>query len=139
MHLLDVFSSSSGQTINYHKSGVYFSKSVHPKHCKILAKIHKVKRISKDDKYLGTPLFFSRTRSLNFEPLLEKAYKSLHGWKAKILAQARRTVLINSTLSAYPSHQMQCFMLPTKTLDAFDKVQRDFWWSKKNPKKIYLS
>lgn len=59
LDILDIFSASSGQTINYHKSGVYFSKKVHSKHCKILVNMLKVKRISKNDKYLGTPLFFN--------------------------------------------------------------------------------
>ncbi|XP_026449926.1 uncharacterized protein LOC113350066 [Papaver somniferum] len=46
-------------------------------------------------------------------------------------------VLINSTLSAYPSYQMQCFEFPKSVLDEFDKLQRDFWWQKDNPKKEF--
>ncbi|XP_026433803.1 uncharacterized protein LOC113331295 [Papaver somniferum] len=70
-------------------------------------------------------------------PLLDRAYKALSGWKAKLLSQAGRTVLINSTLSAFPCYQMQCFEFPKGTLDEFDRIQRDFWWDKENPKKAY--
>ncbi|XP_026419678.1 uncharacterized protein LOC113315627 [Papaver somniferum] len=101
------------------------------------ADIAEVQRISKDEKYLGTPLFFNGQMALNFESLLERAYRSLHGWKAKLLSQAGRTMLINSTLSAYPSYQMQCFEFPASVLDKFDKIQRDFWWNINNPKKAY--
>lgn len=53
------------------------------------------------------------------------------------MSQAGRTVLINSTLSAYPCYQMHCFAFPKSVLDGIDKMQRDFWWDKNNPKKAY--
>lgn len=42
LDILNIFCTSSGQTINYQKSGIYFSKGFHNKHCKILARILKM-------------------------------------------------------------------------------------------------
>ncbi|XP_026429948.1 uncharacterized protein LOC113326429 [Papaver somniferum] len=32
---------------------------------------------------------------------------------------------------------LQCFEFPKSVLDDFDKLQRDFWWNKDNPKKAF--
>lgn len=92
-----------------------------------------MKRILKNEKSLGNPLIFNRSKALNYEPILEKAYASVRGWKSKVLSQAGRTVLINSPLSAYPSHQMMRYSLPKKVKENYDKTQRDFWRNKQDP------
>ncbi|XP_026414361.1 uncharacterized protein LOC113310013 [Papaver somniferum] len=136
-HLLEVFNifcSSSGQAINFQKSGIYFPPKFHHKHCKLIANVLKVKRISKDDRYLGTPLFFHRAKTLNFDPLLEKTYARLRGWKSKLLSQAGSTILISSVTSAFPTFQMSFTEFPDKTLAKMDRLQRDFWWNKSDQK-----
>lgn len=82
--------------------------------------------MTKKDRYLGTPLFFDRNRKENFEPLLQRYYNILQGWKEKLLSQAGRTVLIQATLQSYPTYQMQMLALPKETLDKLDRIQRDF-------------
>ncbi|XP_026437408.1 uncharacterized protein LOC113335599 [Papaver somniferum] len=54
------------------------------------------------------------------------------GWKAKLLSQAGRAVIIKSALSAYASYQMQCISFTKTVLDNFDKIQRELWWNKKD-------
>lgn len=92
----------------------------------------KVKQISKNDEYLGTPVLFDRKRANSFEPLFTKCYASLQGWKAKLLSKAGRTVLLKSVLSANPIYQMQCLAFPKTTLDNIEKMQRELWWNKKD-------
>lgn len=74
--------------VNLHKSGIYFSSRIHLKHGKIIARILKVPLMTKNDRYLGTPLFFDKNKKENFEPLLQKYYATLQGWKTKLLSQA---------------------------------------------------
>ncbi|XP_026459393.1 uncharacterized protein LOC113360057 [Papaver somniferum] len=136
---LRIFSDSSGQVVNYQKSGIYFSKKVENEHCKLLARILKVGRITKDDTYLGTPLFFNRSKSFNYQNMLDRVYNRVQGWKAKFLSQAGRTTLICSVTSVMPMYQMMCFLLPKKTLDKLDALQRDLWWQKnKNNGGLYI-
>lgn len=133
--MLTLFGKITGQMVNLQKSSVYFSPRIHPKHGKIIAKILKVPLMTKNDRYLGTPLFFDKNRKANFEPLLKKYYSTLEGWKSKLLSQAGRTVLIKSILQAYPTYQMQVLALPKETLDQLDHIQRNFWWKKEEKKK----
>lgn len=136
---LKIFSGSSGQVINYQKSGIYFSKKVENKHCKLLARILKVGRITQNNTYLGTLLFFSRYKSFNYQNLLDRVYNRVQGWKAKFLSQAGRTTLICSVTSAMPMYQMMCFLIPKKTSDKLDALQRDFWWQKsKSNRGLYI-
>ncbi|XP_026459959.1 uncharacterized protein LOC113360698 [Papaver somniferum] len=136
---LSIFSDSSGKIVNYQKSGIYFSKKIENKHCKLLARILKVGRITKNDTYLGTPLFFNRSKSFNYQNFLDQVYNRVQGWKAKFLSQAGRTILICSVTSAMPMYQMMCFLLPNKTLDKLNALQREFWWQKnKNNRGLHL-
>lgn len=125
----------TGQMVNLQKSNVYFSPKIHPKHGKILAKILNVPMMTKNDRYLGTPLFFDKNTKTNFEPLLQRYYSTLQGWKSKLLSQAGRTVLIKSILQSYPTYQMQVPALPKETLDQLDRIQRNFWWEKDGQKR----
>ncbi|OIT20739.1 putative ribonuclease h protein, partial [Nicotiana attenuata] len=52
---------------------------------------------------------------------------------------AGRCTLIRSTLNTIPNHQMQLSMLPSRTLQEIDKIQRDFLWgTTTEKKKIHL-
>lgn len=113
--------------INLQKSSVYFSPKIHPKHGKNLARILKVPLMTKNDRYLGTPIFFDKNRKANFEPLVQKYYSTLQGWKSKLLSQAGRTILIKSILQDFPTYQMQVLALPKETLNKLDRIQRNFW------------
>lgn len=112
-----------------------FSKGVPNKHCKILARILRIGKITKTDKYLGTLLFFHRSKSFNYQCMLDKVYHRIKGWKAQLLSQAGRAVLITSVTSVMPMYQMMCFVLPHKTLDRLNALQRDFWWKRKEGSK----
>ncbi|XP_026400485.1 uncharacterized protein LOC113296390 [Papaver somniferum] len=91
--------------------------------------------MTKNDRYLGTQLFFDKNRKANFEPLLQKYYSTLQGWKSKLLSQAGRTFLIKSILQAFPTYQMQVLALPKETLNQLDRIQRNFWWNKEGQKR----
>ncbi|XP_026416843.1 uncharacterized protein LOC113312295 [Papaver somniferum] len=108
LNTLNTFGEMTAQVINFQHSGIYFSPKVHNKHCKIISRIFKVRKISKNDKYLGTPLFFDKNKTNSFEPLINKYYAALQGWIRKMFNHAGRTVLIKNVLSDYPNHQMQC-------------------------------
>lgn len=52
----------------------------------------------------------------------------LSGWKANLISQAGRVVLINSVLNTIPSHIMQCTYLPQSTCRALYRINHNFLW-----------
>ncbi|XP_026459459.1 uncharacterized protein LOC113360132 [Papaver somniferum] len=90
MQLLQLFGSTSGQLINFHKSGVFFSKNTHPDLIPQISNSTGVQVLHLDDKYLGSPLFIHRSKINSFKPGVEKLKLRLTGWKHTPLNPAGR-------------------------------------------------
>lgn len=104
--ILNLFTQISGQSINFHKSRIFFSNN-----CNEDPKIHilscfSMKEGTRFGKYLGFPMFQQRPRKSNFQFLLNNFKAKLAGRKTKFLSFPGRVTLIKSTLSALPDHIM---------------------------------
>lgn len=88
LDIISTFGDITGQMINLQISGIYFSRGIHPRHGKIIAKLFKVQLMITNERYLGTPLFFDKNKMENFEPILQRYYSTLQGWKSKLISQA---------------------------------------------------
>ncbi|OIT27665.1 putative ribonuclease h protein, partial [Nicotiana attenuata] len=89
--------------------------------------------------YLGFPMLNNYPRHKDYQPLLDKMRARLNNWNARWLSMAGRCTLITSTLNTLPNHLMQISLLPTKTLQEIDKIQRDFLWgTTREKRKIHL-
>ena len=53
-------------------------------------------------KYLGIPLGANPRRKETWKPIIEKIEKKLSGWRASLLSQAGRLVLIKSVINSLP-------------------------------------
>ncbi|XP_026383536.1 uncharacterized protein LOC113279033 [Papaver somniferum] len=122
LKLIETFSTTSGQMINFEKSGVFFSKKVQPKHQTMICKILKIKKIDPKDTYLGTPLFISREKIQLFDSIVEKMKQKIQRWIGKTLSQASKMVLNKATLASVASYQMSCFILPKETTKKIDAL-----------------
>ncbi|XP_026439718.1 uncharacterized protein LOC113338531 [Papaver somniferum] len=139
MELLQIFGSTSGQLINFNKSGVFFSKNTNPNLISQTSSSTGVQILQLDDKYLGSPLFTHRSKIIFFKPGVEKLKLRLSGWKNTPLNPAGREFLIKSVTSSACIYQMNCFKVPKKTCKDINKLQRDFFWGKniENPTGYY--
>ena len=86
------------------------------------------------DRYMGMGIIFQRKRSTNFDGLNEKIISKASSWKGRLLNQEGRGILIKSVLQAIPTHQMSCFKIPKKMLDAINSIASNFWWGHTNGK-----
>ncbi|XP_026378357.1 uncharacterized protein LOC113272774 [Papaver somniferum] len=139
MQLLQTFGSTSGQLINFHKSGIFFSKNTNPELIPQISHSMGVQVLQLDDKYLRSPLFTHRSKINSFKPGVEKFKLRLTGWKHTSLNPANREVIIKSVTSSARIHQMNCFKVPKKTCKDINNLQRDFFWGKniENPSGYY--
>ena len=59
-------------------------------------------------KYLGVDFKLRGGRVTDFQYLVEKLQSKLQGWKAKLLSQAGRTILISSVLQSMSLYTFSC-------------------------------
>jgi hypothetical protein len=81
--------------------------------------------------YLGIPLTIRRPTSAQLQPLITKAANMLPTWKSKLMNKTGRLALVKSVLSAIPIHQLMVLQPPKKTLKAFERIERGFFWEGK--------
>lgn len=84
--------------------------------------------------YLGVPLIHRRVNRDLFQYIIGKVRDKLSGWSAKSLSLVGRLTLAQSVLSAIPYYAMQVCRLPAATLQALQKLTRDFVWGKSDVK-----
>ena len=49
------------------------------------------------EKYLGLPSLVGKNKKVSFNYIKERVWKKIQGWKEKLLSQASREILINSS------------------------------------------
>jgi hypothetical protein len=118
----------SGQSINFNKSSIHFSKNTAHSVIQSIRGIFPFTTALNSSKYLGLPLFFGKSKSLDFKDIVEKVSGKIEGWRAKTLSQAGRSVLIRSVASSIPSYAMSSFLLPSTVSSSLDKAFKNFWW-----------
>lgn len=65
---------------------------------------------------------------MNFEELIEKLNNKLLDWKAKLLSQVGRVILINSVLQSLPVYYFSCLKVLDKICTKLDSLINAFYW-----------
>ncbi|XP_026378732.1 uncharacterized protein LOC113273187 [Papaver somniferum] len=139
MDILNLFGDTSGQLIDFNKSGVFFSRNTDPSLIPAISNIMGVKVLQLDDKYLGSPLFTHLSKIKSFRPRVDKMKLRLSSWKNVPLNPAGREILIKTVTPKTSIFQMNCFRIPKQTFQDLNKLQRYFFWGKnlENPTGYY--
>lgn len=110
--LLINYEKCSDQSVNFQKSGVFFSKNVNQTRQNEISRILEVHTGITDTKYLSLPSLVGRSKRKVFNYLKEAASKRIKGWQTKPMSQGGKSVLIRSVAQSIPSYTMSCFLLP---------------------------
>jgi hypothetical protein len=106
-HILDHFWHDSGQTPNWSKSGILFSKNVTMQVKEDIKRIFPAPHIDSSFVHLGHPLVLtSKDRSAAYTFVYDKFKSKLSTYKANRLLHAARLTLIKSVLSSIPVYNM---------------------------------
>ncbi|XP_026384551.1 uncharacterized protein LOC113280112 [Papaver somniferum] len=128
--ILNIFGDTSGQLINFSKSGIFFSKDTDPALMPHICNLLGVQALPLNDKYLGSLLFTHRRKIQYFKPGADKMKRNLSSWKNSPLNPAGREVIIKFVTSTASIYQMNCFRIPKQTFQDMNNLQRDFFWGK---------
>lgn len=104
----------------------------------ILHMLH-MQQMTLNEKYLGINLFTSRNKIQCFVGTIDKMQSRLPGWQGKIINQEGRSTQIQAVLSSMATFHMNYFRMPKKTIQALNRIQRQYWWNKSTSKGISKS
>ena len=77
MDILDLYTSTSGQCINFDKSSIYFSSNTDVRHREWIKNTLGVKEVARFEPYLGLPTLIGRSKYQSFSFLKDKVWKKL--------------------------------------------------------------
>jgi hypothetical protein len=128
--ILQDFCIRSGQTPNWTKSGIIFSRNVAPSEKQSIKQFFPVPDIDNNFLHLGHPLIIpgkDRTAAYNF--VFDKFKSKLSTYKAGQLSHAARLELIKSVFSSIPVYYMSNILFTKKFIAKIRAIIRNFWWT----------
>ena len=106
MKCIEEFYRASGLKISVAKSRLFVSPNVDNAIARSLSTLSSIPLTNNLGTYLGVPIVHGRMTKNTYAPLVDKVLKKLADWKGKVLSQAGRRTLIQSTTSSIPLHTM---------------------------------
>ncbi|XP_026428333.1 uncharacterized protein LOC113324228 [Papaver somniferum] len=93
IQIFQEFGQSSGQLINFSKSGIFFSKNTAPEIADNISNTMKVQRINTSEKYLGSQLFTTKSKIQAFKPCVDNLKFRFAGWKTNLSTAGKMTMI----------------------------------------------
>lgn len=128
--IIQNFCNLSGQTPNWSKSGIIFSKNVDENLRQAIKQIFPVPNIDNNFVHLGHPLIIpGKNRTVAYNFVLDKFKSKLSTYKADQLSHAARLELIKSVFSSIPVYYMSNILFTKKIVAKLTAIIRNFWWT----------
>ncbi|KAL8124645.1 hypothetical protein AgCh_012338 [Apium graveolens] len=130
--ILEEYAVKSGQSINFQKSGIFYSSNVRREKQVEFSEILGVSNDISSSNYLGLPALIGRSKKRMFGFLKEKVSRKLQAWCAKPISRAGKTVLLKNAAQSIPSYCMTCFLLPISLCQEIERLFNEYWWKSGN-------
>ncbi|XP_019178363.1 PREDICTED: uncharacterized protein LOC109173576 [Ipomoea nil] len=129
---LKAYESMFGQTVNFTKSCIVFSKNVDSHNKIAVASTLGVTQADSIGKYLGLPLGIGRNRKEVFSFIEAKLKQRLGGWSKRILSRAGKEVLLKSVAQSLPTYTMSLYYLSITFCEHIERMMNKYWWLSKS-------
>jgi hypothetical protein len=128
--ILQDFCIRSGQTPNWTKSGIIFSRNVAPSEKQSIKQIFPVPDIDNNFLHLGHPLIIpGKDRTAAYNIVFDKFKSKLSTYKAGQLSHAARLELIKYVFSSIPVYYISNILFTKKFIVKLTAIIRNFWWT----------
>lgn len=127
-NILNDYADISRQTVNYLKSGVFFSSNVRRDKQVKISEILGVHGDISTGNYLGLPSLIGRSKKRVFGFLKEKVCKRIDSWKSMPISRAVKSVLIKNVVQSISSYCMMCFLIPKTLVQEIERYFNAYWW-----------
>ncbi|XP_019182124.1 PREDICTED: uncharacterized protein LOC109177267 [Ipomoea nil] len=119
----------SGQSVNFNKSCIVFSRNTAANLRIAVAGTLNVIQSDNIGKYLGLPMGVGRNKKEVFSYIEAKLIHRLSGWNKKILSKASKEILLKSVAQALPTYSMSIYFLPVTLCERIERIMNKFWWT----------
>lgn len=82
----------------------------------------------KNNKYLGLPTLFGRSKREIFGAIKDGIWTKLQGWQGKQLSRAGKEIMIKTVAQSVPTYVIGLIRLPTTIIDDINRMISNFWW-----------
>ncbi|MQL86848.1 hypothetical protein Taro_019383 [Colocasia esculenta] len=118
---------SSGQQVNASKNGFHISDKVSFVLASRISVLTGYRHQTGYMKYLGIPLKSGRLNVQDFKFLVDNVTRKLVGWRANVLSQAGRVVLIRSVLLSLPVYLASSLSIPKSICNQIALAAKQIW------------
>ncbi|XP_019155928.1 PREDICTED: uncharacterized protein LOC109152735 [Ipomoea nil] len=129
---LAVYEEFSGQSVNFHKSNISFSRNTALGVRNDIASELGVEQAEDFGKYLGLPSVIGRNRKVVFSYIEQKLKQRFGSWNKRLLSMAGKEVLLKSVAQAMPTYTMSIYLLPMTLCVSLERLMNRYWWGKSN-------
>ncbi|XP_019150981.1 PREDICTED: uncharacterized protein LOC109147777 [Ipomoea nil] len=129
---LTVYKKFSGQSVNFHKSNISFSRNTVLGDRNDIANGLGVEQAEDFGKYLGLPSVIGRNRKVVFSYVEKKLRQRFGSWNKRLLSVAGKEVLLKSVAQAMPTYTMSIYLLPMTLCVSLERLMNRYWWGKSN-------
>ena len=138
LQILQTYEKALGQVINFEKSAILFSPNVRRELKQSLLETCYIVTVAFIEKYLGFPTMIGRAKNEAMQPIKERVWKRIQGWKERLLFKGGKEVLIKAVAQAIPTYTMSCFQIPIGVCKDMEALMCKFWWgSQEHKRKIH--
>ena len=134
-YLLKLYEESSGQKINFEKSGLFFSGNTSSRAKEVIKDVLGIQSITNLEKYLDLPSMVGRDKRKTFRQIKERIQSKMNSWSHRTLSYGGKEIFIKAVIQAIPFYTMSCFLLPKNLCDELNGIIRNYWWRQKLDKK----
>ena len=79
--------------------------------------------------YLGVPIAKTKSKSSDWNPIVEKIKRKISGWGTAWLNLAEKVVLIKAVLNSYVLYQCSLLLAPVKIINQIEGLLKSFLWN----------
>ncbi|XP_019178981.1 PREDICTED: uncharacterized protein LOC109174171 [Ipomoea nil] len=127
---LETYEQFSGQSVNFHKSNISFSRNTLLLDRDAIAMSLGVEQAEDFGKYLGLPSVVGRNRKFVFSSVEQKLRQRFGSWNKRLLSMAGKEILLKSVAQAMPTYTMSIFLLPVSLCASLERLMNRYWWGK---------
>ncbi|XP_062119272.1 uncharacterized protein LOC133833024 [Humulus lupulus] len=137
-NIFSLYSTCSGQMINFTKSLLYFSPNTSEEIATLYTSSLNMQITDSIETYLGLPMLGGKNKRILFNSIKDKVWMKLHLWQSKFFSQAGKEILLKDVIQAMPTYLMSCFRIPEGLCQEIKRIQaRYLWGSTTEQKKIH--
>ncbi|XP_058073110.1 uncharacterized protein LOC131221824 [Magnolia sinica] len=141
LRFITQYENASGQKMNIAKTSFIVPKNYTRTKVQKLSTITGYKQALLPSMYLGVPLSKGRIPAPQLHQLVQRIIRRIDGWKAKLLNQAAKLVLIKHVLSSIPIRMLAAINIPKSVSKSINRAMANFFWgsSEKGNKRHWVN